>query len=72
VAAICTLTTVLLFSALANALPHLFGRFFVVPLLLGIAPSVAVLREARCGKQNRGELSLRGSVRLRASGGGVA
>jgi hypothetical protein len=43
--AICTLTTVLLFAALANALPHLYGRFFVVPLLLGIAPSVAYLRE---------------------------
>ncbi|WP_206534621.1 O-antigen ligase family protein [Mesorhizobium sp. M7D.F.Ca.US.004.03.1.1] len=45
VSAICTLTTVLLFAALANALPHLYGRFFVVPLLLGIAPSVAILRE---------------------------
>jgi O-antigen ligase len=44
-AAICALTTVLLFAALANALPHLYGRFFVVPLLLGIAPSVAFLRE---------------------------
>ena len=45
IAAICTLATVLLFAALANALPHLYGRFFVVPLLLGIAPSVAILRD---------------------------
>jgi O-antigen ligase len=45
VSAICTLATVFLFAALANALPHLYGRFFVVPLLLGIAPSVAILRE---------------------------
>ncbi|ESY74516.1 hypothetical protein X740_31600 [Mesorhizobium sp. LNHC221B00] len=44
ISAICTLTTVLLFAALANALPHLYSRFFVVPLLLGIAPSVAILR----------------------------
>jgi O-antigen ligase len=45
VSAICTLATVLLFAALANALPHLYSRFFVVPLLLAIAPSVAILRE---------------------------
>lgn len=45
IAAICTLATVLLFAALANALPHIYGRFFVVPLLLGMAPSVAILRD---------------------------
>jgi O-antigen ligase len=45
VSAICTLATVLLFAALANALPHLYSRFFVVPLVLGIAPSVAILRD---------------------------
>ncbi|KQV01525.1 hypothetical protein ASD99_04640 [Mesorhizobium sp. Root695] len=45
ISAICTLATVLLFAALANALPHLYSRFFVVPLVLGIAPSVAILRD---------------------------
>ncbi|TPM02691.1 O-antigen ligase family protein [Mesorhizobium sp. B2-3-7] len=45
VSAICTATTVLLFAALANALPHLYSRFFLVPLLLGMAPSVAILRD---------------------------
>ena len=47
VSAICTLTSVLLFASVANALPALYGRFFVVPLLLGIAPSVATLRQGR-------------------------
>ena len=46
-AGICTLTGVSLFALLINALPHMYGRFFVVPLLLAIAPSVNFINSCR-------------------------
>ncbi|WP_416357616.1 O-antigen ligase family protein [Aureimonas phyllosphaerae] len=46
----CALTAVCLFAATANAFPHLYGRFFVVPLLLGLAPSVVSLNYGLLGR----------------------
>ncbi|BDA82962.1 hypothetical protein Sa4125_05040 [Aureimonas sp. SA4125] len=39
-AAACTFTSVTLFALLVNATPHVYGRFLVVSLLLGLAPSI--------------------------------
>lgn len=38
--AVCGLMTITLFAAIVNAVPHVYGRFWVVPLLLSIAASV--------------------------------
>lgn len=43
-AACCTLTSVVLFALMLNAMPHLYGRFLVIPFLLGLAPSLSLLR----------------------------
>jgi O-antigen ligase len=42
----CTLVMTGSFILMLNTLPHVYGRFMVVPLLLGIAPSIAALRRA--------------------------
>ena len=54
VSAVCALTTISLFATLANAFPHLYARFFVVPLMLGIAPCLTLLRY---GSEQPGETS---------------
>jgi hypothetical protein len=44
---ICALTSVSLFALLLNAFPHMYGRFFVVPILLAIAPVTGFIRSSR-------------------------
>ncbi|WP_159587184.1 O-antigen ligase family protein [Chelativorans xinjiangense] len=42
-AAICGFSAVALFAILINAAPHVYGRFWAVPVLLSLAPAVALL-----------------------------
>ncbi|WP_265518352.1 O-antigen ligase family protein [Nitratireductor luteus] len=42
-AAVCGFSAVTLFAILINAAPHVYGRFWAVPVLLSIAPAVAFL-----------------------------
>lgn len=44
-AAICTFCVVTQFAFLVNATPHIYARFWTVPLLIGIAISAACARE---------------------------
>jgi O-antigen ligase len=44
---ICALTSVSLFALMLNAFPHMYGRFFVVPILLAMAPGAGLVRHAR-------------------------
>lgn len=38
--AVCGFVTIILFAAIVNAVPHVYGRFWAVPLLLSVAASV--------------------------------
>lgn len=40
-AGICTFSSVSLFALLVNSVPHVYGRFWAVPLFLGVATSLA-------------------------------
>jgi hypothetical protein len=42
--ALCAFTTLTLFAALVNAVPHVYGRFWTVPVILSLAPAVALLQ----------------------------
>lgn len=42
---VCGFATLSLFAILINAVPHVYGRFWAVPILLSLAPVVAFLRE---------------------------
>ncbi|MBO0663041.1 O-antigen ligase family protein [Jiella sp. MQZ9-1] len=64
-AAVAGLTSVLLFSLALNAMPHVYGRFFAVPLILGLAPALAAQRQStstsgRRSHRFRGAASLTG------------
>ncbi|WP_062204868.1 O-antigen ligase [Aureimonas sp. AU12] len=43
-AACCALVSVALFALTLNAMPHLYARFLVMPLLLGLAPCICLAR----------------------------
>jgi len=43
--ATCTFSTVTLFAALVNSTPHVYGRFWITPVLLSIALVLAKTRE---------------------------
>ena len=45
IASICTFCTVLIFAALINATAHVYGRFWIVPLVLAMAVSLTSRRE---------------------------
>jgi O-antigen ligase len=49
VAAVCTFTTILTFALITNAVPHIYGRFWFVPLLLSISVSVSTVYTSRAG-----------------------
>ena len=42
--AVCTFSMISMFLLFINAFPHVYGRFWAVPVLLGIAVSVAYVR----------------------------
>ncbi len=42
---VCGFATLSLFAVLINAVPHVYGRFWAVPILLSIGPSVAFLND---------------------------
>mgnify|MGYP002403143869 CR=1 FL=1 len=42
---VCGLSTLSLFAVLINAVPHVYGRFWTVPVLLSLAPAVTFLAE---------------------------
>ena len=42
-AAVCGFSTVMLFALLVNAAPHVYGRFWAVPVLLSLAPAITLL-----------------------------
>lgn len=44
VTGVCTFSSVSLFALLVNTVPHVYGRFWAVPLFLGIAVSLAQSR----------------------------
>ena len=48
--AACAFSTLMVFAALVNATPHIYGRFWAVPVILSLAPLIAFLRE---GPQRR-------------------
>lgn len=54
---ICGFTTLSLFAVLINAVPHVYGRFWAVPVLLSLAPAIAFLE--------RGPLPSRKSAKAR-------
>jgi O-antigen ligase len=41
----CGFSTLVLFAMLVNATPHVYGRFWTVPVLLSLAPVIAFLNE---------------------------
>lgn len=41
VTAACSITAILVFAALVNTMPHVYGRFWAVAFVLAIAPSLA-------------------------------
>ncbi|TGQ42019.1 MULTISPECIES: O-antigen ligase family protein [unclassified Mesorhizobium] len=43
--AICGFSTVALFTLLVNAVPHVYGRFWAVPVLLSLAPAISLINE---------------------------
>jgi O-antigen ligase len=49
VGAVCTFTTILTFALITNAVPHIYGRFWFVPLLLSISVSVSTVYTSRAG-----------------------
>ena len=53
-AAICTFCLVTQFAFLINATPHIYARFWIVPLLLGIAVSITFARERQVSGHLRG------------------
>jgi hypothetical protein len=52
---VCGFSTLSLFAVLINAVPHVYGRFWAVPVLLSLAPAITFL--------NRGPLPRRNSQR---------
>lgn len=42
---VCGFTTLSLFAVLINAVPHVYGRFWAVPVLLSLAPAITFLNE---------------------------
>lgn len=40
---VCGFTTLSLFAVLINAVPHVYGRFWAVPVLLSLAPAITFL-----------------------------
>ncbi|TPW28995.1 O-antigen ligase family protein [Pararhizobium mangrovi] len=46
-AALCGGTTLAVYAVLITAVPHIYGRFWAVPLLLSLAPAVACARRVR-------------------------
>lgn len=55
----CAFSTLVLFAMLVNATPHIYGRFWAVPLLLALAPVIAFLYEKSQGR-NTGRPARRG------------
>ncbi|MCT7376934.1 O-antigen ligase family protein [Chelativorans salis] len=49
--AICGFSAITLFAILINAAPHVYGRFWAIPVLLSVAPSVAFLNFGRPRQQ---------------------
>ena len=43
--AVCGFSTVALFAIMVNAVPHAYGRFWTVPVLLALAPAITLLNE---------------------------
>ena len=68
---LCALATLVLFAGVINASPHVYGRFWAVPLILSLAPSVSLLlygTSAASGAPRPSKISRRSAT----SGGGTS
>ncbi|WP_342642046.1 O-antigen ligase family protein [Rhodoligotrophos ferricapiens] len=50
---LCGFATLSLFAMLINAVPHVYGRFWAVPVLLSLAPAVTFLKEGRTWRERK-------------------
>jgi hypothetical protein len=51
---ICGFTTLSLFAVLINAVPHVYGRFWAVPVLLSLAPAITFIERGPLPRRRGG------------------